>query len=222
MDFKKDAILQNWQKPRKLSGMQTFIGVRNFYRSFLKSFSATTRLQIRLERKLSRLSVPQKARPRFVAWRRYLLRPLYSHNLSGKSPVLESDVFGYVPARIMSQQLDDRLIRPLAIISKKYSDIECNFKISDIELLAIICCSEEYWKKLERTPSPIKVTTDHQNFYCFPTTKLLDRRHALWAEFLPRFDFHIAYQHGKQEVKPDTLTRRPNNMLNMEDEWPTL
>jgi hypothetical protein len=47
----------------------------------------------------------------------------------------------------------------------------------------------------------------------FITTKLLNRRQARWSEFLFRFNFKIIYRSGKQEAKPDALTKRSKDLL---------
>ena len=44
------------------------------------------------------------------------------------------------------------------------------------------------------------------------TTKQLNRRQARWAEFFSEFNFKIIYRPGKQGEKPDTLTRRSQDL----------
>jgi hypothetical protein len=44
------------------------------------------------------------------------------------------------------------------------------------------------------------------------TTKQLSRRQAWWSEFLSRFNFVIKYRPGKQGMKPDSLTRRSQDL----------
>jgi hypothetical protein len=46
----------------------------------------------------------------------------------------------------------------------------------------------------------------------FTTTKLLNCRQARWFEFLFRFNFKIIYRPGKQEAKPDALTKRSEDL----------
>ncbi|KEY63902.1 hypothetical protein S7711_10198 [Stachybotrys chartarum IBT 7711] len=78
--------------------------------------------------------------------------------------------------------------------------------------MAIIRCFEEWRPELEGVASPIKVISDHKNLEYFTTTKLLNRRQARWSEFLSRFNFHITYRPGKQGAKPDSLTRRSEDL----------
>lgn len=62
---------------------------------------------------------------------------------------------------------------------------------------------------------------DHKNLGYFTTTKLLNRLQArcpLWAEFLSLFNFKIVYRPGKQGAKPDSLTRRSEDLPKEGDE----
>ena len=50
------------------------------------------------------------------------------------------------------------------------------------------------------------------------STKLLNRRQTHWAEFLSRFNFKIVYHPGKAGGKPDSLTRRSEELSKGGDE----
>ena len=50
------------------------------------------------------------------------------------------------------------------------------------------------------------------------STKLLNRRQTRWAEFLSRFNFKIVYRPGKAGGKPDSLTRRSEDLPKGGDE----
>ena len=46
------------------------------------------------------------------------------------------------------------------------------------------------------------------------STKLLNRQQTRWAEFLSRLNFKIVYRPGKAGAKPDSLTRRSQDLPN--------
>ena len=84
----------------------------------------------------------------------------------------------------------------------------------DKELLAIVK-SFEVWRPEVASAAPdkpVKVYTDHKNLEHFMTTKQLNRRQARWADFFSEFNFKIMYRPGKQGEKPDTLTRRSQDL----------
>jgi hypothetical protein len=94
---------------------------------------------------------------------------------------------------------------------------ECNYKIYDKELLAIVKAFEEWRPELSGSDHPIQVISDHKNLEYFMTTKQLNRRQARWAEFLSEFNFKITYRPGKEGIKPDSMTRRTADLPVQDD-----
>ncbi|MCO5592956.1 hypothetical protein L7F22_046960 [Adiantum nelumboides] len=76
------------------------------------------------------------------------------------------------------------------------------------KLLAIID-SFKIWCHVEGAPHKITVYTDHKNLKYFMSSRVLNQRQARWSGILPRFDFIISYRPGRQQGKPDPLSRRP-------------
>ena len=54
---------------------------------------------------------------------------------------------------------------------------------------------------------------DHKNVEYFNTTKILNRRQALWAEILSDFDFVITYRLGDKNGEGDALSHRTDPEL---------
>src|SRR5207244_3812681 len=113
---------------------------------------------------------------------------------------------------ILSQRDNTETLHPVTFFSKKHSPAECNYKIYDKELMAIVRYFKEWRAKLEGLPYIIEVLSDHKNLEYFISTKLLSRRQARWSEFLSRFNFRITYRTEKTSGKPDVLTRRSTNL----------
>ena len=64
------------------------------------------------------------------------------------------------------------------------------------------------------------VITDHNIFKLFATTKVLNRRQARWAQELASYDFEIFFRPGKQSIKADYLSRRPEFRPEKGEDWP--
>ena len=73
--------------------------------------------------------------------------------------------------------------------------------------MAIVQAFEEWRPKLEGSPKPVNVISDHKNLEYFMSSKWLSRHQARWSKFLSRFNFKISYQPGAQ-CKADALTRK--------------
>jgi hypothetical protein len=57
--------------------------------------------------------------------------------------IVEMDASDYVSASVLSQYDDNNVLYPMAYFSKKHSTTECNYKIYDKELMAIIRAFKE-------------------------------------------------------------------------------
>ena len=134
-----------------------------------------------------------------------------------KECVIEIDASDHVSAGVFSQPDKKGLLYPIAFFSKKHLPAECNYKIYDKELLAVILAFQEWRAKLEGSPLQIKVLSDHKNLEHFMSSKQLNQQQTRWAEYLSRFNFKIHYQPGKLDGKPDTLTKRSKDLPTEED-----
>ncbi len=64
--------------------------------------------------------------------------PILRHFDQNREAILETDSFDYVNDDILSQYDDEETLHPMIYYSKNLSLAECNYKIYDKELLAII------------------------------------------------------------------------------------
>lgn len=121
---------------------------------------------------------------------------------------------------ILSQKGSDEVLHSVAYMSKKMSPTECNYEIYNKKLLAIVRTFEEWRPECAGTPveSPVRILTDHKNLEHFMTSKQLNRRQTRWAEFLAEFNFKITYRPGTQDTKPDSLTRRSDDIPGNHDD----
>ncbi|KKF92157.1 Retrotransposable element Tf2 155 kDa protein type 1 [Ceratocystis platani] len=213
MDPAKVATVRNWPTPKSLTDTQAFLGFGNFYRRFIRDFSSLVAPLTRLTKKDVPFLWDSACESAFQTLKdHFSSAAILAHFDWDKDVILETDASDYVSAGVMSQRDDDGTLRPVAFFSKKHSAAECNYEIYDKELLAIIRCFEEWRPELEGAPSPVKVITDHRNLEYFMSTKQLNRRQARWSELLSRFNFHIVYRPGKLGGKPDSLTRRSEDL----------
>ena len=100
---------------------------------------------------------------------------LYSFDPSWEI-IVEIDTSDYVSTGVLSQYNNKCILHPVAFYSKKHSEIECNYKIYNKELMAIIRYFEEWRSELKGAALPIKVLIDYKNLEYFILTKNLNRR----------------------------------------------
>lgn len=226
MDPRKIEAIVDWKEPRCIKDIQAFLGFCNFYRKFIHNYSAIAVPLSKLTRDAEKTfafpwasgSTEDNA---FRALKEaFLSANMLAHFDPDLETWIESDASDYVVAAVLSQRNKEGVIRPVAFMSKKMSPAECNYEIYDKELLAIIRAFEEWRPECAGTPveDPVKILTDHRNLEHFMTSKQLNRRQARWAEFLSEFNFHITYRPGVQGTKPDSLTRRSQDLPTNDDD----
>ena len=82
--------------------------------------------------------------------------------------------------------------------------------------MAIVRSFEEWRPHLIATHHPIKVLTDHKEY--FKSKRMQNQRQTRWSAFMAEFPWHAEYRPGKLGGKPDSLTRRSRDLPKEGDE----
>ena len=69
--------------------------------------------------------------------------PILQHFDLEKECVVETDTSDYVSGAVLSQPDYEQVLHPVAFLLYHHLLAECNYKIYDKELLAIVCAFEE-------------------------------------------------------------------------------
>jgi hypothetical protein len=64
---------------------------------------------------------------------------------------------------------------PITFLSKVLNQVECNYKIHNTEMLAIIQGLEEWQHYPEDTQHPVEIWTDHKNLEYFRVSQKLNQ-----------------------------------------------
>lgn len=227
MDPTKVEAVTNWRTPRSVKDVQAFLGFANFYRRFIQGFSKlaaplTNQTKGPKDDKTKQpLHWSTECQTAFDALKAaFTSAPILAHFDPDRESWVETDASDYVAAATLSQKDDSGILRPVAYLSSKMTPQEINYEIYDKELLAIVKAFEKWRPELMSTKegNPVNVLSDHKNLEWFMTTKDLNRRQARWAEFLSQFHFKITYRPGVQSTKPDSLTRRSQDLPDNEND----
>lgn len=219
VDPEKVQAIQQWQPPRSVKGVRSFLGFANYYRQFIPRFSNIASPLTALTKKDAVFNWSKECQAAFEELKlRLITAPVLAQWDPDRETVVETDSSGYVTGGALSQRGDDGIMRPVAFFSKKNAPAECNYPIHDKELLAIIRCLE-HWDAELRSVASFTVLTDHLNLQYFTKKQPLSERQARWAETLSRYNFTIKHRPGKEAVVPDALSRREQDMPHsIEDE----
>ena len=211
MDPDKVKAIREWEAPRTVKGVRSFLGFANFYRKFIRDFAGIATPLTRLTGDVS-FTWGKDEQAAFDRLKEiFVTEPNLATFDSERDTVLECDSSGYAVGGVLSQYDDEGILRPCAYFSKKNNPHECNYEIHDKELLAVVRCLEE-WDAELRSVKSFKVITDHKNLEYFMKPKMLSERQIRWAALLSRFNMEILYRPGKQNVRADALSRREQDL----------
>ena len=137
--------------------------------------------------------------------RRFTTAPILVHPDPETQFIVEVDASNVGVGAILSQRsAGDSKVHLCAFYSHRLSPAKQNYDIGNKELLAVKLALEEW---IEGAQVPFQVWTDLKNLKYLQTVKRLNSRQARWAMFILRFNFHLAYRPGANNIKPEVLSR---------------
>ena len=139
MDPSKVDVIKSWDTPTCVREVRSFIGFCNFYRRFIRDFSKVAGPLNTLIKKDVKLTWTKKCELAFEGLKQHVCEaPILIYFDPSKECHVETDLSDYVSAGVLSQEDDNGILHPVAFFSKRIVPAECNYKIYDKELLAII------------------------------------------------------------------------------------
>jgi len=213
MDLVKVVGVQEWPTPENKTDVQACLGFVNFYRRFIRDFSAKARPLFDLTRSEQVWMWSGREQTAFEDLKMAVTTALVLMSHQDSEPFrVEADSSDFATGAVLSQQsMADGKWHPVAFYSKSLSSVEQNYEIHDKEMLAIIRALEEWRYFLEGATHLVEIWTDHKNLEYFITAKKLNRHQARWSLHLARFDFLLYHHPGRTMGKPDALSRRANH-----------
>ena len=207
-DSSKMAQIQNWRTPRTYHDVQRFLGLVQYIQHFMPNVSVFT--------------APLSAITR--NGHEFMWRPLHEKcfaeikALAAKTPILKPinpetedpiwvvcDASASGVGAFYGQGKAWENCRPAGFMSRKFKEAQQNYRVFEMETLAILEALTKWEDKL--IGRKFTVITDHQSLEFFSRQKHLSGRQARWAEYLSRFDFEVIYVKGQYNIVADCLSR---------------
>jgi hypothetical protein len=175
IDPKNIHAMQDWEPPSNLKDVRAFLGFANFYHCFIHNYSHIVQLLTFLTCKGVPFAWSMEQPMAFDTLKAtFTSAPILAYFDPDQDIILEIDASNYVSTSVLSQYNDVNILHPMAYFSKKHSPMECNYKIYDKELMAIIRAFEEWHPELQSIINPICVLSDYKMLEYFTMTKLLN------------------------------------------------
>lgn len=212
MDPEKVSAITDWEAPTTATGVRSFLGFANFYRTFIKNYSDLALPLTQLTHKGTAFVWNDQCEQAFQKLKTMFTEaPILVRFDPDLETIVETDSSGWCIGGTLLQLQPSGMFHPCAFFSKKNSPAECNYEIYDKEMLAIVRCLEA-WDSDLRSVREFQVRTDHKNLEYFMTAQKLTERQMRWSLTLSKFNFVITYIPGKENVRADALSRRDQDM----------
>ena len=153
----------DWETPKSVKDVQSFIGFANFYRRFIKDFSKLTTPLTNILKKGISFSWSDRCQEAFESLKnRFVEAPILRHFDPSLQPIMETDASDFAIGAILSQRFpEDDKLHPTAFMSWKMQLAEINYEVHDKELLAIVAAFKEWKRYLEGAQHQVLIYTDH-------------------------------------------------------------
>ena len=139
MDPVKTSAKDTWESPKYVKDVKGFLEFANFYRRFIKDFAKLAFSLIALTRKDKEFQWTLIKETAFQAIKKaFSSAPVLLHFDPDKECTVKTDASNYVSGAILSQPDHEGILRPVAFMSCRHLPAECNYKIYDKELMAIV------------------------------------------------------------------------------------
>jgi hypothetical protein len=202
--------IQRYPQPKTVAQLQTYLGMVNFYRRFIKSAAAILRPLTEALRggKKGDLTWSEEMQAAFQRSKLALCRAAeLAHPLPGAEISLAVDASGTHVGAVLQQHVQGQGTRPLGFFSVKLDQAQQKYSAFDRELLACYLAVRHFRWMLEGRP--FHIITDHK-----PLVFALHRASDAWSARQQR---HLAYvaeytsviRHvpGSQNSVADALSR---------------
>ena len=204
-DPAKTEAIQDWPRPQNRTEMKSFLGLVNFYRSYIPNCAEIAHPLNNLTRKSVKFKWDEKCEDAFNELKRSLITPplLVFPTRNGKF-ILQTDASGYGIGAILSQEQDGKEV-VISYGSKTLTKTQQNYCTTMRELYAVIFFVRYYSHYL--MGRPFEIRTDHASLVWIKNFKDADGMLSRWLTVLDTYDFTISHRKGSAMKHVDALSR---------------
>lgn len=213
MDPDKLAAIKQWPIPTTVTQLQSFLGLANYYRRFVKDYSFIAAPLTTLCSPKSKKELPwtQEHQTAFDTLKQALVTAPIIHPPNLAQPfTVTTDASNYAVGAVLTQGEGDEL-RTIAYESRKMTSAERNYPVHDKEMLAVMYALKKWRHYLKGTE--VTIITDHKSLEYFCSQPNLSDRQTRWMGELAEYDCKIVHRPGKTNVVADALSRRPDHQV---------
>ena len=205
-DQKNLEAISKQKPPKNVKEVRRFIGMCGFYRKFVPDFSKVATPLTNLMKSNVKFVWTESCQVAFEALKAKLMSmPILVSYQPDLPLVLVTDASDECVGAVLHQVQPDKSVRPLGYYSKKMSQCEQRYSVTDKEALAIVLACRHFHHYLWGTD--FEIQTDHQPLTNIFRRKTKSPRVTRWMLEMREYNFRIKYVKGKENVVADQLSR---------------
>ncbi|MEW8548469.1 MAG: reverse transcriptase domain-containing protein, partial [Candidatus Thiodiazotropha sp.] len=202
----------NFAVPRNVTELQSFLGLANYYRKFIRNFANIAEPLNRLLHKDTKFMWTDDSHRAFEKLRQSLTTyPVLAYPDFQKPFRVQTDASGWAVGAVLSQEQKGEE-KVIAYASSTLSKSERNWSAYDKEFYAVVWAIRHFRPYLGG--SRFVVMTDHKPLANLRSIKQghdPTGRRERWSIELSAYDFSIQYRKGINNGNADALSRLPEN-----------
>lgn len=207
---KVEAVME-WPVPTCTSDLRSFLGLANFYRSFVQDFSSIAVPLTALTAHRVKFEWKEEHQAAFQSLKMALCNAPALLAVNDSRPfVLHCDASGFAVGAVLSQCDDTGKLRPVGFFSRKLTDTQLRWDVYEREIYSVVAAMEHWFMHLKGTVVPVRVYTDHRSLEEL-TVQLLRPKLARWLTVLSGFNFEVVWVPAEENQAADALSRRPDH-----------
>lgn len=206
-DPDKVRAIQEFPTPKKVKHLRAFLGLCNFYRRFIPSYSLHTQPLCELL-KQNCWGWGNREQEAFEKVKALFIDTIQLHHpdLTG-SYYLQTDSSGIGLAGVLYQIDKNGDTKIMGFHSKALKGAEINWTVTEQEFYSVICCLRKFETYLRG--STVIIKTDHKALTFIKSWKLYNARVTRWVNYLENFQYEVQHIKGRDNIVADVLSRYP-------------
>ena len=216
-DPEKVRLVREFPVPKSQKDVRSFLGLANYYRKFIKDFSAIAAPLNALLSKDTNFEWTLDCQNAFDTLKNALSSaPILAYPDFSKPFILYTDASSTAISYILGQRDDQGKERVICYSGRALRQSEKRWSISERECLAVVEGIKNF--RVYLANKKFLVQTDHSAIQFLQKTKDPTGRLGRWMIFLQAYNFEVMYKPGKKHGNADSLSRRPYEETPKEEE----
>jgi len=207
MDEKKIEVIKTYPRPTNQKQLRSFLGLCNYWRRFICSYSAITHpLRSLLLRDVPVVCGPSQQDAFDTLIEKLCNAPILSYPDIGRPFIVTTDASKTGLGFILSQLDSEGRERVISYNGRATKSYEKNYTISELELSAVISALQTYHPYISN--APFTLVTDHLSLQYLNSLKLGNSRLIRSSLLLSQYHFTIKHVPGRRLAHVDCMSRR--------------